>query len=234
MSNVTYDSGNMTITVEGLDDVTAALGALKRKTPAVTKVAINATAREARKLMIAQAKARYAVNAAGQRHLKELVQRKKATNTSLLAELHISSFRNDLGYFETSPKRPYMGMEAFSAPEHFRGHVLKSTSLIPLTGEGNLSKGFLLEFTNGHIGMVQRVIGSKSHNTTTKRSGVPRWRNADGNVEKVQTMGSPSATAMHNTIWPEVEPDVEIFLQQRLEQQVEKVLARAAARKGKL
>ena len=82
MSRVTYDAGTMTITVDGLEDVERALGDLKKKTPAAAKVAINATARQARKLMVAQAKARYAVNAAGRRHLKDLVQRKKATNTS--------------------------------------------------------------------------------------------------------------------------------------------------------
>ena len=83
MSRVTYDAGNLTIEVDGLDTVAAALGDLKKKTPAAAKVAINATARQARKLMIAKAKARYAVNAAGRRHLKDLVQRKKASNTSL-------------------------------------------------------------------------------------------------------------------------------------------------------
>ena len=106
MSNVTYNRGNLTITLEGLDTVEKALGDLRQKTPAAAKVAINATAREARKLMIAKAKARYAVNTAGRRHLKDLVQRKKATNRSLLAELRIESFRNDLGYFQTSPPVP--------------------------------------------------------------------------------------------------------------------------------
>lgn len=77
MSNVTYSAGNLTITVAGLDTVEQALGDLKRKTPAAAKVAINATARQARKLMVAKAKTRYAVNAAGRRHLKDLVQRKK-------------------------------------------------------------------------------------------------------------------------------------------------------------
>ena len=91
MSRVTYDAGNLTIEVDGLDTVAAALGDLKKKTPAAAKVAINATARQARKLMIAKAKARYAVNAAGRRHLKDLVQRKKASNTSLSAELHIAT-----------------------------------------------------------------------------------------------------------------------------------------------
>lgn len=68
MSNVTYSAGNLTITVAGLDTVEQALGDLKRKTPAAAKVAINATARQARKLMVAKAKTRYAVNAAGRRH----------------------------------------------------------------------------------------------------------------------------------------------------------------------
>ena len=57
MSNVRYNAGTMTIEVDGLDDVSAVLGDLRKKTPAVAKVAINATARQARKLMIAEAKA---------------------------------------------------------------------------------------------------------------------------------------------------------------------------------
>lgn len=56
MSNVTYSAGNLTITVAGLDTVEQALGDLKRKTPAAAKVAINATARQARKLMFLRAR----------------------------------------------------------------------------------------------------------------------------------------------------------------------------------
>lgn len=237
MSNISYNARNMQITVDGLDDVARALGELKKKTPAVTKVALNATAREARKLMIAKAKARYAVNAAGQRHIRVLKQTGKATNSRLVAELYIKTPHNDLGYFETSPSRPYMGGDVANAPEHFRGHVLKDSPMKKLEGKkskkGKLSKGFLLEFKSGHIGMVQRVIGSEGRNTITYRSKRPRWRNKEGKVEKLLTMGSPSATAMHNTIWPDVEPDVERILQERLNLQVQKVLARAAARTAK-
>ena len=70
MSHVTYHHGAMTIIVDGLEDVSKALGSLKGKTPAAAKVAINAAARQARKSMIAAAKARYAVNARGLKHLK--------------------------------------------------------------------------------------------------------------------------------------------------------------------
>ena len=227
MPRTVYNSGNYTITVIGEEDVARALGDLKGKTPAAIKVAINATAREARKLMIAKAKARYAVNAAGQKHLKELVQRKKATNTSLNAELHIASFRNDLGYFKYSPEGVHTGRDVFeNAPPIVRAKVLKAGSMKPLTGEARMSKGFVLQFKSGHVGMVQRVIGSNSSRKLTAR-GKPRWTTKDGRVEKLRTMGSPSATAMHNTIWPEVEQQVEDFLIQRLDAQVDKVLARA-------
>lgn len=226
---VTYNGENLTITLEGTEEVSKALGDLSKKTPAAVKVAINATAREARKLMIAKAKARYAVNQAGQKHLKELVQKKRASNSSLWATLNIKSMRNDLGYFKYSPKGVYTGAAAVARKgKTTTGKVLKSSPMKLLSGRsGDLSKGFVLEFKSGHIGMVQRKIGSNSSRKTTVKSGKPRWTNKEGKVEKLVTMGSPSATAMHNTIWPEVEPNVEKFLSQRLDEQIDKVLARA-------
>lgn len=228
MSNVSYNANTMTITVDGLETVERALGDLKRKTPAAAKVAINATAREARKLMIARAKARYAVNVAGQRHLKELVQGPRATNQRLMTEIHIASMKNDLGYFRTNPAYPthYTGTAWVNGPDVWTGKVLKNGSMKPLPGDAHHGKAFLAEFKSGHVGMVQRVMGSSSSNTVTAK-GFPRWRNSAGRVEKLQTVGSPSATAMHRTIWMDVEPDVETFLQERLNAQVQKVLARA-------
>lgn len=227
MANVIYDPGSYTIILTGTEDVQRALGDLKNKTPAAVKVTVNATAREARKLMIAEAKARYAVNAKGAPHLKELVQKKKATNSDPSATLHIKTFRNDLGYFKYSPTGVFSGRDVFTrAADVVVAKVLKASGMKPLTGDGSHSKGFLIKYKSGHIGMGQRLIGSSSSRDTTE-NGLPRWRNAQGNVEKVQTMGSPSATAMHRTVWPIVEPDVEDYLQARLNEQVQKVLARA-------
>jgi hypothetical protein len=108
--------------------------------------------------------------------------------------------------------------------------VLKNSAYKELTGTSQLSKGFLLEFKSGHVGMVQRRIGSSSDNTTTK-NGYQRWT-SNGKVEKLETMGSPSAAAMHRTIWPEVEDQVGEYLEYRLREQVKRVIARAA-RKAK-
>lgn len=145
-----------------------------------------------------------------------------------MAELHIAKMRNDLGYFKTSPAVPthFTGIDFKDGPSVWKAKVLKSSGMKTLPGAGGMSKGFLVKFSSGHVGMVQRRIGSKSSHTRTAK-GYKRWTNAKGNVEKLVTMGSPSATAMHHTIWPEVEPSVEEYLQERLQAQVERVLARA-------
>lgn len=224
--NIGLAGQSITIEIEGLDTVARALGDLQGRSQAAVKVAVNQTAREARKLMIAAAKARYAVNAAGQRHLDDLKQKKKASNKDLTATLFISKMRNDLGYFDNDPTETYTGGDVFThSPSFYKARVLANSSLKPLPGKGNLSKGFLMEFKSGHIGMVQRVIGSRSKNTETAR-GRPRWTNERGDVEKLQTMGAPSATAMHTQVWPDVRDDVELYLMARLQDRVDWILAR--------
>ncbi len=214
--SIVYEGNNIVIGLEGINEVERILGNLKAKTPAVAKVAVNSTARYTRREMIKHAKARYAVNAAGARHLNDLKKTKSASNKDISAELHIATMRNDLGYFKSQPGTFYIGGNAANAPDYFKGKVLKSSAMKALTGAGRLSKGFLLPFKSGHVGMVQRVIGSNSKNKVTFRSKVPRWTTKDGRVEKLMTMGSPSATAMHHTIWPEVEPGAEDFLMDAL------------------
>lgn len=222
--SIVYQGNNIVIGVEGINEVERILGNLKAKTPAVAKVAVNSTARYTRREMIKHAKARYAVNQAGAKHLNDLKKTKSASNRDISAELHIATMRNDLGYFQSQPKSYYIGGNVANAPEYFKGKVLKSSAMKTLPGTGRLSKGFLLPFKSGHIGMVQRVVGSSSRNTVTFRSGAPRWRNRQGNVEKLMTMGSPSATAMHNTIWPEVEPDAQDYLMDALINRAYRVL----------
>lgn len=236
--SVVYQGNEIIIGLEGMNEVERILGNLKAKSPAVAKTALNSTARYTRREMIKHAKARYAVNAAGARHLNDLSQKKGkgrvATNKSLTAALFIETMRNDLGYFKTNPSTPFMGTNVFRGPDVFTGKVLKTSGMKALTGTGHLSKGFLLKFANNgnaHIGMVQRVLGSRSRYTKT-RAGHPRWRSKSGKIEKVQTMGSPSATAMHSTIWPEVESGVEDYLMDALITRAYRVLELAQA-KGK-
>lgn len=232
MSYTRYDPYSMTIELVGEKEITEALKGLEKKTPAVIKNAVNTTAQKGRKLMVKRAKARYAVNAAGKRHLDDLQLRKKATVNDIGAELHIggpgkrSGMKNDLGYFQTNPSRPYMGREVQNAPKVFKARVLRSSSMSALTEKGNRSKGFLVRFKSGHVGMVQRVKNTRGPKFTVR--GFARWEPN----EKLVTMGSPSAVAMHRTVWQEVQPDVRDMLEENLEKAIAQTLARAAA-KGK-
>lgn len=234
MSYTRYNANDLTIELIGEKDVAKALGDIGQKAPLVIRNAVNETAKDARKVMIREAKARYAVNSAGRRHLNDLKVRQKARVSDLGAELHIGgpsqkdAMKNDLGYFKVVPNRSFVGTDVANAPNFFKGKVLKDEGMKRLTGKGNLSKGFLVEFASGHVGMVQRVIGSDSENKITKKSHRPRWTNADGKVEKLQTMGSPSAAAMHHVIWQQVEPQVQDTLEKKLDASIQKTLARAA------
>ena len=204
---VTYDAGAMSIMIDS-ERVERALGDLKGKTPAALKVAINRTARQARTMMLDDVKERYDLNAAGRRLIQDLKQRKRATNRSLEARLGITqndpgAFRADLGYFRT---------------EYFQARVLKGSPMKNLSGDGHLSKGFLVKFKSGHVGMVQRNPDKPGPAYTAR--GKLRW----SPNHLLETMSSPSGSAMHRTIWAEDWPDVAEMLQANAERRVAELI----------
>lgn len=241
MSDFTwYDAGTTTIGVNA-EEVSQRLGELRRKTPAVIKVAVNATARETRKEMLRRVLKRYALTAKGKERAKGLKQKVKATNADPAAVLWIGGIngaRADLSYFQHRVTVPHPGLSWQTGPTVFKARVLRSGGLHDLGGGpierngvtfGQGSKGFLAEFKSGHVGMIQRHIGAASSETTTK-SGAPRWHSKSGVAETTQTYGSPSGTAQHHTVWEK--EDVHVYaentLNDRLEKQIAKVMARAA------
>lgn len=241
MSDFTwYDAGTTTIGVNA-EEASQRLGELRRKTPAVIKVAVNATARETRKEMLRRVLKRYALTAKGKERAKGLKQKVKATNADPAAVLWIGGIngaRADLAYFQHRVTVPHPGLSWQTGPTVFKARVLRSGGLHDLGGGpierngvtfGQGSKGFLAEFKSGHVGMIQRHIGAASRETTTK-SGARRWRSKSGIAEKTQTYGSPSGTAQHHTVWEK--EDVHVYaentLNDRLEKQIAKVMARAA------
>lgn len=215
------------IQVTNIQEVERALGDMSRKAPQAMKNAVNQTATRAKNRMVQQAKLRYAVNAAGRRHLNQLKLRNRATTTNPTAEIFISSRRNDLGDFQSNPSVPHMGQSWRLSPEFHTSRVLKTSPMEKLTGGrtdlGTASKGFLVRFESGHVGMVQRIIGRPAENPKKTR-----WKNRNGIVEKLYTMSSPSASAMHSVIWRTVvEEESEDILQERLRYEVDKILSKA-------
>lgn len=225
-----YDASNLTVSIDDAE-VTRALGVLGDKTPAALKVAVNTTARQTRKLLLTEVKNRYDLNTAGKRMIEDLRQRQKATNRRHAAILAImkndpGAFRADLGYFRTSPTKPFMGPSVRSAPPVFQAHVLKGSPMIGLGGTSEKSKGFLVQFKSKHIGMVQRRLGVPADKDYTE-SGKKRWKPN----EELVTMSSPSGSAMHHTVWEMQESTVEQMLQDNTERRVRQLIANAK-RKG--
>jgi hypothetical protein len=224
------------VTLEDESNALAALGDLKSKAPVALKNAANATAVRAKNMMIRQGKVRYALNTTGLRHLNQLKIRTRATVTRPAAVLYISSSVRDLADFKTSPTEPHMGWDYLKSPDKHAGKVLKWEQLKLLSGNSRYSKGFLVQFRSGHVAMVQRdtmdFVDSKKKNANgvilTERSSRPRWTNKDGKVEKIQTYSSPSASAMHSTLWREdVSYDAAALFQAQLKAQVIKILQKA-------
>lgn len=225
-----YDASDLTVSIDDAE-VTRALGVLGDKTPAALKVAVNTTARQTRKLLLTEVKNRYDLNTAGKRMIEDLRQRQKATNRRPAAILAImkndpGAFRADLGYFRTSPTKPFMGPSVRNAPPVFQAHVLKGSPMIGLGGTSEKSKGFLVQFKSKHIGMVQRRLGVPADKDYTK-SGKKRWKPN----EELVTMSSPSGSAMHHTVWEMQESTVEQMLQDNTERRVRQLIANAK-RKG--
>lgn len=181
--------------------------------------------------MLTEVKNRYDLNAAGRRMIEDLRQRQRATNRHPTAILAImkndpGAFRADLGYFRTSPTKPFMGPSVRNAPPVFQAHVLKGSPMIGLSGTGERSKSFLVQFKSKHIGMVQRQLGVPADKDYTE-SGKERWKPN----EKLVTMSSPSGSAMHHTVWEMQETTVEQMLQDNTERRIRQLIANAK-RKG--
>lgn len=241
MSVVTYDAGQILLEIDDTG-VERALGSLYRKTPAVLKVAINRTARQARKDLIEESEKRYALTMRGKARLRLLKLRKSATNTSLEAELRQGDegLTLNASYFEHYPNVPRMGRAALSGPAFQGVRVLKGGSMEPLLAGPmkakkavvDASKGFLIRVNNSksgndHLMFAARLLGSSTSNTTT-RTGKPRWRNAAGNVEKAYDVNRIGASSQQRAVWNRgVDTAAAENLERFLEQRIKQVIAAA-------
>lgn len=228
---VTYDAGQMLLTIDDTG-VERALGSLYRKTPAVLKVAINRTARQARKDLIGEAEKRYALTVRGKARLRLLKLRKSATNNSLVAELRQSDegLTLNASYFEHYPQRPYEGHAALSGPAIQGVRVLKGGPMEPLRETEGRSKGFLIKVKNSavnpeaedHLMFAYRKLGSSTDALKTK-TGALRWKNRAGSVEKAYDVNRIGASSQQRAVWyrgvdTAAAEHLERFVAQRIEQ----------------
>lgn len=231
MSKVTYDAGQLLLTIDDTG-VERALGNLHRKAPAVLKVAINRTARQARKDLIQDAEKRYALTARGKARLRLLKLRKSATNSRLEAEIRQGDegLTMNASYFQHAPTVPRMGTAALSGPAVQRVRTLRGGPMEDLTAAGGRSKGFLIRVSNAqndHLMFANRILGSSTSSTTTK-TGKPRWRNRAGKVEKAYDVNRIGASSQQRAVWHRgVENTAAENLEKFLEQRIRQVISAA-------
>lgn len=243
MSVTTYNAETTTVTLDD-SEVQQALGDLAAKTPAVMKTAINKTARQMRKDEITEAERRYALTPKGKAKLKDLKQRKKASNSSLVNIHQQSDFGHkfDAAYFMHKPETTRTGWNAvMNSPRYHQVKVLKSKGYQDLEEESNRSKAFLATFTNKnanneHLGMVRRKLDRYTGSFYTAK-GHRRWRASRSGdkkgVEALETYVFPGASSMQRKVWDDtVEQNTEERLQENVQTRIEQVVQKAAKKKG--
>jgi len=237
VSTTSYNPDTMTVTVDDAG-VQQALGDLAEKTPAVIKTAINKTARQMRSAEIREAKSRYALTPKGQEKLKNLKQTRKATNANLenIHRQNDMGRKLDMAYFQHRTSEVHTGWDAvMNSPRYYTVKVLKSEGFHNIVEGENKSKGFLAQFSNGHIGMVNRKLDHYTQNYRTKK-GKRRWRaTVDGKkkgVEALETTARPGASDMEAKVWRDiVREETEGNLQENVQKRIEQVVANAAKKR---
>lgn len=235
MSGITYDADTMTVTVDD-SEVQKGLGDLAAKAPAVMKVAINKTARQARRDEISEAEKRYAYTPRGKKKLQGLKQKKRATNSDLenVHKQNDEGKKLDISYYQHTPTTPRMGADAvLNNPRYFRARVLRSEGYKNLIAETNRSKGFLVDITNpeagtDHIAMLRRKLDKTTDNFKTN-TGADRWiPKGKTKPEALDTMMRPGASSAQRKVWDmTVEEKAEENLQENVTQRMEQVIAKA-------
>lgn len=107
-----------------------------------------------------------------------------------------------------------MGHDVAQAPEYFTARVLKTSPHETADRQWPVKQGL-------PGGVQERARGQGARSWASGRFHYTVRSGAPSTSDKMQTMGSPSAAAMHSTIWPEVEPEVELFLAAKLTERAE-------------
>lgn len=181
-----------------LAQVEKKLGALKSEAPKALKNAINATARQARKELVQEARKTYVVKIG---RFNKAMTIKNATKSSLEAIIKTKGAPLELKDFKVSPASVKTGA---ARPSMTKGKVLASG------GMKNLQKGdikaFVVKFTSEHATVVQRRGSSRLPIKTLYSNSIPKMI---GNEKKVYGI---------------VKPNIESNLQENIAKQVKKIL----------
>lgn len=181
-----------------LAQVEKKLGALKSEAPKALKNAINATAKQARKELAAEAQKTYVVKSG---RFNKAMTIKNATQGNLEATIKTTGAPMELKDFKVSPASVKTGS---SRPSMVKAKVLSASGMKNLQKGG--IKAFVVKFKSGHASVAQRQGGSRLPIKTLYSNSIPKMI---GNEKRVYGI---------------VKPNIESNLQENINKQVRKIL----------
>lgn len=185
-----------------VDRVAEMLGSLSDQARPALKKALNATARDARKLLANKAQETYAIKIGG---FNKNAKIQNATNGKLFATIRVSGAANELKSFKVSPASYKTGA---NRPDIIKGKVLQASGLKNLEKGG--IKAFVVKFASGHT-------------TVAERTGAKRL--------PIKVLYSPSIPSMIGSkrVYEVLRPEIGEMLQREISKQITKTLGKENA-----
>lgn len=175
------------------------LGEYSDKAPTVLKQALNATAKNARTMLAAQAKDVYIVQKS---RFNKAMQIKNASARKLEALIVTAGSPLELIDFKTNPKKPpAAGAER---PEITTGKVLVKSSMKRLE-MGDL-KAFVAQFRSGHVSIVQR----------RGKERLP--------IKKLLSPSIPKMIGNETQVYGKIEPEIATLLEANIRKYITKTI----------
>lgn len=172
--------------------VESALGKYSKSAPKVITRVVNRTLANIKKNLSTHARARYIVK---NKDIKETLQEKKASKTTLNGFIKSTGIRLKLIKFKVRPSKP----KPKKPPKAYKASVLKSHMPSPVKG------GFVAQMKSGHIGLFKR--------------------NDKGRLPITEKVGPSVPQMIGNKIvWKKIEKEANKTIEKRLSAEIKQML----------
>lgn len=176
------------------------LGAMGHKAPQVLRVAINRTAKQARRELSDETRREYTIK---NKYFNQSAKIFNATNQNLEATIKISGGPLDLTEYKVKPGTPSIGSHR---PDVYSANVKIATGFKKLIRPSDNQKAFVAQFSSGHKAVAERVGKERLPLRTLKGPSVP------------------SIVGNENTVYGKVKPVIQEQLQHNIDMQIKRVL----------
>lgn len=202
------------VNMDDLTHIEKELGMVKDKSTMVLRNAINEAAKELNKRLLKEDKKEYAFRDKGALNSSHTGNIDKAKVSKMWATVVVKSKIGELYKFDTNPLRVAVPKgQPYNPPRWYKARVKKSGKRTPLAlkkgTRGDQYKAFVVQFSNGHLAVVQRQPGTQMRSNPAK--------------EAIKSLYSPSIPNMSKEMYEKYEA---IRSEELLESHIQRQIAR--------